>query len=163
MPSVIRQALLIREPLPTTPKVMGNARGITESFGRGSYATFIRGLTGDRWKEMLSDVLASIRTLICTATNSTPNDRFFGFPRRRSSALRIANWLAPDNNIYVKNFVRNKSDPLVKPAKVVEVINDQFVRVQRPSGTIGFIIKRIPWQYRCKLEKKSFDGTNERI
>ena len=98
-----------------------------------------RGLTEDRWEEMLPDVLASIRTLICTATNSTPHDRFFGFPRRRSSALRIANWLAPDNNIYVKTFVRNKSDPPVKPAHVVEVINDQFVRVQRPSGMIDTV------------------------
>ena len=69
-----------------------------------------RGLSEDRWEEMLHDVLASIRTLICTATNGTPHDRFFGFPRRRSSALRIANWLAPNNNIYVKTFVRNKSD-----------------------------------------------------
>ena len=98
-----------------------------------------RGLTEDRWEEIMPDVLASIRTLISTATNSTSHDQIFGFSRRSSSALRIANWLAPDNNIYVKNFVRNQSDPLMKPAEVVEVINDQFVRVQRPSGPINRI------------------------
>ena len=73
------------------------------------------------------------------ATNSTSHDRFFGFPRRRSAALRNANWLAPNNDIYGKTFIRNKSDPLVKPAEVDEVVNDQFVRMQRPGGSIGTV------------------------
>ena len=79
--------------------------------------------------------------MICTATNSTPHNWFFGFLRQRASALRIADWLAPNNGIYVyiKTFVRNKSDPLVKPVQVVEVVNDQFVRVQRPDGSIDTV------------------------
>ena len=75
------------------------------------------------------------RTLICTKTNTTTHDRFSGFPRRSPLALCIANWLAPNNDIYVKLFVRIRSDPFIKPAKEVEVVNDQFVRVKRLGGS----------------------------
>ena len=132
---VIRQELHFHEPLQTIPKVTGNARGITGVLCN----LHSRALSENRWDEMLPDVSTSIRTLIGRATNSTPHDQVFGFPRRRSSVQRIANWLAPKNGISLETFVRNNSDPLIKPSKVVEVVNDLFVRIQRPSGSIDSV------------------------
>ena len=40
-----------------------------------------RGLPITHWQEVLPDVLHSIMSLLCMATNSTPHERFFSFDR----------------------------------------------------------------------------------
>ena len=40
------------------------------------------GLDITEWKVILPLALHSIRTLLCTATNATPHERFFTFARR---------------------------------------------------------------------------------
>ena len=39
-----------------------------------------------QWEAVLADSLHSIRSLLCTATNVTPHERFFGFQRRSCTA-----------------------------------------------------------------------------
>ena len=36
----------------------------------------------ERWQNVLPDALYAVRSLLCTSTNSTPHERFFGFERR---------------------------------------------------------------------------------
>ena len=42
------------------------------------------GLPDSQWELVLPDVLHSIRSLLSTATNTTPHERFFSFERRSS-------------------------------------------------------------------------------
>ena len=45
------------------------------------------------WNEVLPDVLFALRSLLFTATNATPHERFFNFPHRFAPGLQIPNWL----------------------------------------------------------------------
>ena len=38
-----------------------------------------KALPTEYWQDALPDVLHSVRSLLCTATNETPHERFFGF------------------------------------------------------------------------------------
>ena len=40
-----------------------------------------KNLPNESWQLVLPDVLHSVRSLLCTATNETPHERFLGFPR----------------------------------------------------------------------------------
>ena len=46
-------------------------------------------LPQSRWQEVLPDVLHSIQTLLCTATNCTPHERLFTFQRRSGSGTSL--------------------------------------------------------------------------
>ena len=48
------------------------------------------------WELVLLDALHSIRSLLCTATNATPHERFFSFHRRSTYGTTIPTWLTPE-------------------------------------------------------------------
>ena len=52
-----------------------------------------RGLPITHWQEVLPDALHSLRSLLCTATNCTPHERFFRFERRSSTGRSMPTWL----------------------------------------------------------------------
>ena len=54
------------------------------------------------WQVALPDVLNSIRSLLCTATNETPHERFFRFPRWSSSGASIPTWMAEPVAVLLK-------------------------------------------------------------
>ena len=56
----------------------------------------------NNWQDVLPDVLHSVRSLLCTATNETPHERFFGFPRRSSVGASIPTWLTTPGPVYIK-------------------------------------------------------------
>ena len=63
------------------------------------------------WQDVPPDVLHSVRSLLCTATNETPYERLFGFSPAGAS---IPTWLATPTPVYIKRQVRTcKMDPLV--------------------------------------------------
>ncbi len=125
---------------PYNPKGNGQCERFNGTIWKAVVCTLhSRNLSEDKWEDVLPDVLASIRTLICTATKETPHDRFFNFQRRTPTKYTIPHWMAPGNPVYVKNVVRNKDDPLVHPAQVVEVINDQFIKVANRKGVVDTI------------------------
>ncbi|XP_048579332.1 uncharacterized protein LOC125560931 [Nematostella vectensis] len=43
-----------------------------------------------KWEQMLPDALHSIRSLLCTSTNTTPQERFFNFQRRSTHGTYLA-------------------------------------------------------------------------
>ena len=55
---------------------------------------------------VLSDVLHSIRTLLCTSTNATPHKRFFKFQRKSTTGQAVSAWLSKPGKIFVKIHVR---------------------------------------------------------
>ena len=54
-----------------------------------------RNLPISKWQTMLPVVLHSIRSLLCTATNSMPHERFFSFTRRSSAGESLPEACAP--------------------------------------------------------------------
>ena len=72
------------------------------------------------------------RSLLCTATNCTPHERMFTFPRKSSSGCSLPSWLKP-GPILVKRHVRNKGDPLVDDAELLEV-NPAYGKVRLENG-----------------------------
>ena len=73
-----------------------------------------RGLPITHWQDVLPDALHSLRSLLCTATNATPHERFFKFERRSSTGGSVPTWLSTPGLVLLKQHVStNKSDPLV--------------------------------------------------
>ena len=86
------------------------------------------------WQDVLPDVLHSVRSLLCTATNETPHERFFGFSRRSSAGASIPTWLASPGPVYIKRQVRtSKMDPLVDEVELLQA-NPHYAHVRYPDG-----------------------------
>lgn len=93
-----------------------------------------RNLPPKFWQVVLPDVLHSIRSLLCTATNSTPHERFLGFQRRSSSGCSIPSWLTAGDTALLKQHVRtSKTDPYVEEVTLVHV-NPQYAHVRHANG-----------------------------
>ena len=88
-----------------------------------------------RWQDVLPDVLHSARSLLCTATNEKPHERFFGFPQRSLSGASVPTWLAtPGPAVLLKRQVRSsKTDPLVDEVELLEA-NPNYAHVRYPDG-----------------------------
>ncbi|XP_076814961.1 uncharacterized protein LOC143461082 [Clavelina lepadiformis] len=87
-----------------------------------------------QWELVLPEALHSIRSLLCTASNVTPHQRFFSFDRRSTSGPSMPSWLIAPNKVYLRRFVRNsKYDPLVDEVELIDT-NPTYARVRRPDG-----------------------------
>ena len=92
-----------------------------------------REMKSSEWEQVLPDALHSIRSLLCTATNSTPHERMFNFSRKSTSGKTIPTWVKP-GPVYVRNHTRrSKNDPPVTPATLIHA-NPTYAHVQLPSG-----------------------------
>ena len=69
-------------------------------------------MSGERSEDALPESLQAIRSLVCLATNETPHDRMFKFNRRSMTGVSMPAWLLKEGPVYVRKFIRNKSDPL---------------------------------------------------
>lgn len=86
------------------------------------------------WQVVLPDALHSIRSLLCTATNSTPHERFFGYVRRSFLGDSIPSWMTNGEKVLLKKHLRqNKTDPLVEEVEIVHA-NPQYAHVKHVNG-----------------------------
>ena len=85
------------------------------------------------WQDVLPDALHSVRSLLCTATNETPHERIFNFPRKSTSGSSVPSWLAQPGPVLVKKHVRNKTDPLVDEVELLHA-NPHYAFVRYPNG-----------------------------
>ena len=86
------------------------------------------------WQDVLSDVLHSVCSLLCTATNETPHERFSGFSRRSSAGASIPTWLATPGPVYIKRQVcTSKMDPLVDEVELLQA-SPHYAHVRYPDG-----------------------------
>ena len=80
------------------------------------------------------DVLPDVRSLLCTPTNETPHERFFGFSRRSSAGASNTAWLATPEPMYIKCQVRtSKMDTLLDEVELLQA-NPHYVHVRYPDG-----------------------------
>ena len=86
------------------------------------------------WQNALPDELHSTRSLLCTATNETPHERFLGFSRRSSSGSSVPSWLTTPGPVFIKRQVRtSKTDPLVDEVELLQA-NPHYAHVRYPDG-----------------------------
>ena len=92
-----------------------------------------RNLGPHHWEEVLPEALHSVRTLLSTATNTTPHERFLPFPRRSMLGRSLPTWLITPNTVLLKRFVRNKSEPLCDEVELLDA-NPKTALVRSPDG-----------------------------
>lgn len=93
-----------------------------------------RDLPITRWETVLSEALHSVRSLLCTATNTTPHERMFSHSRRSSNGQSMPTWLmAPGKALMRKHVRSNKYDSMVEEVETLET-NPQHSRVRLSSG-----------------------------
>ena len=85
------------------------------------------------WEAVLPEALHAVRSLLCTATNTTPHKRFLGFERWSMLGRALPSWLIQPGPVLLRRFVQNKIDPLVKEVELLEA-NKSFAHVRFPSG-----------------------------
>ena len=92
-----------------------------------------RNLPETSWETVLRDALHSIRSLLCTTTNSSPHERFFNFARRSMLGESTPDWLLRGGKVLLRNHVRNKGDPLGIEVELVDA-NPKYSLVRHESG-----------------------------
>ena len=86
------------------------------------------------WEMVLCDALHSVRSLLCTATNVTPHERFFGFDRRSTQGSTLPMWLVTPGKVLLRRFVRDsKYEPLVDEVQLLEA-NPAYARIRHGDG-----------------------------
>ena len=78
------------------------------------------------------DALHSVRSLLCTSINCTPHERMFVHARRSVNGTTLPSWLKP-GPVFVKKHVRNKDEPLVEEAELIE-FNPSNAHVRLSNG-----------------------------
>lgn len=87
-----------------------------------------------QWEQVLPDVLHSIRSLLCTATNETPHERLFRYSRKSASGQSLPKWLMTPGNVLMKRHNRaSKFDPLVDEVELLHS-NTDYAHVKLPDG-----------------------------
>ena len=93
-----------------------------------------KGLKQTQWESVLPEALHSIRSLLCTATNETPHDRLFGFPRRNSAGNSLPSWLLERGKVLLRRHVRkSKYDDLCDVVDLIDT-NPTYARVRLDNG-----------------------------
>ena len=90
------------------------------------------------WNLCINDALYSIRSLLCTATNQTPHERFFSFKRFVPLKQTLPSYLMEPGSVYLRKFVRNKSDPLVDEVYLHEA-DAKKALIEYPSGRLDTV------------------------
>ena len=92
-----------------------------------------KGLPVSHWERVLPDALHSIRSLLTTATNTSPHERFFNFQRKSSQGKSLPSWLTP-GPVFLRKFVRSsKHDDLVEEVELTHV-NPTYACVRHNDG-----------------------------
>ena len=66
-----------------------------------------RKMKRSEWELVLLGTLHSIKSLLCTATNTTPHERLFNFSRKATLGKSIPSWMIP-GPVYVKKSCSQK-------------------------------------------------------
>uniref|UniRef100_A0A0A9WQS8 ATP-dependent RNA helicase mrh4, mitochondrial n=1 Tax=Lygus hesperus TaxID=30085 RepID=A0A0A9WQS8_LYGHE len=87
-----------------------------------------------RWEDVHLEALHSIRSLLCTSTNTTPHERIFSFSRRSCNGKTTPSWLMNPGPVLMKRNVRqSKYDPIVDEVHLLEG-NPEYSHVRLPDG-----------------------------
>ena len=91
-------------------------------------------LPKQQWESVLPVALHSIRSLLCTATNETPHERFFKFNRKSVNGQSLPSWLLTPGPVLLRKHVRSsKYDPLTEEVELISA-NPNYAHIRKPNG-----------------------------
>ena len=128
---------------PYNPRGNGQVERLNDTLWKTiSLALKSNSLNINHWEHMLPQALHSVRSLLCTATNTTPHERMFSFNRRSSSGTTLPAWLSVPGTVLMRNYVRqSKYDPLVEEVELLEC-NPQYAHVRYSNGRESTVATR---------------------
>ncbi|CAH8833617.1 unnamed protein product [Trichobilharzia szidati] len=85
------------------------------------------------WEVVLPDALHSIRSLLCTATNTTPHERMLRYNRKSTSGVSLPSWLTIPGPVLMRRNVRSKYESPVDEVELIEC-NPKYAHVRLPDG-----------------------------
>ena len=85
------------------------------------------------WEMVIPEVFYSLHSLLCTATNEVPHDRFLKFPRRSMFSTNTPIWMTEPGPVYVRKHVRDKYDPVVEKMDLLHAKQNYAVALS-PEG-----------------------------
>jgi len=85
------------------------------------------------WEDLLLEALYTVRTLLGTATNEVPQERFFPFPRRSMLGTLLPSWLVMPGKVRQTKFVHSKHDPVCEEVEIFDAIPRSSL-VRFPDG-----------------------------
>ena len=93
-----------------------------------------RNLRIEDWELVLPDALHSLRTLLCTATNETPHERVFKFPRKATFGLALPSWLMTNDQVLLrKPLISSKYEHNLETVTLLHA-NPQYAKVRYSNG-----------------------------
>ena len=120
---------------PYNPQGNGQVEKLNDTLWKAINVTLRgQGLPVTHWEEVLPQAPHSIRSLLCTATNETPHERFFTFNRKSGSGTSLPTWLLKPGLVLMKKNVRqSKYHPLVEEVELLEC-NPQYASIRYKDG-----------------------------
>ena len=85
------------------------------------------------WESVIPDALHFIRSLLSTATNSTPHEGFFNFKRCSSFGSSLPTWLTSPGPVLLHQFARNKNGPLVDDVELMDA-KPNYATIKHKDG-----------------------------
>ena len=77
-------------------------------------------LPEEQWKRMLPKAMHAMRSLLCRSTNETPHERLLSFQRKAMFGPALPSWLlSSGTTVFLRRFVRNKSDPMCDTVELI--------------------------------------------
>ena len=119
---------------PYNPRGNGQAERFNGTIWKAvTLALKTRNLKITEWESVLDMALHSVRSLLCTAINSTPHERMFRHPRRTATGVSMPSWLIP-GPVFLKRQVRHsKYEPIVDVVDLLEA-NPNYAVVRNRDG-----------------------------
>ena len=82
---------------------------------------------------VVPETLHSLRSLLFTATNGIPHDRFIKFTRRSMFGTPAPLWMTEPGPVYVRKHIRDKYDPIVGEVELLNA-NQNHAVTKYPEG-----------------------------
>lgn len=105
----------------------------------------------NQWELVLDNVLHSIRSLLCTATNETPHERLLSYPI--SNGYSLPTWPFQLGTVLVRKFLcESKSDSVVEPVDLISATS-YYARILCPDERLASL--PLAWNLESSLKKYS--------